>query len=139
MIILDTNVVSEALRPEPAPAVLDWLDAWQSAELFTTAITEAELWYGIERLPLGERRSRVAEAVGAILDVDFAGRVLPFESSCARSFGRIAAARRREGRPISVQDALIAAIAATFGAAVATRNTADFEGCGIELVNPWEG
>jgi predicted nucleic acid-binding protein len=105
--------------------------------LFTTAISEAELWYGVEKLPNGERRNRLAEAVRSILELEFAGRVLPFERSCAPAFGRIAAARRREGQPISAQDALIAAIAASYGAVLATRNISDFEGCGIELVNPW--
>lgn len=95
MIILDTNVVSEAMKPEMAPAVLDWLDAQPRSDLFLTAISEAELWYGIERLPRGERRRLLAETVRAIVRVDFAGRVLPFEGACAPAFGRIAAERRR--------------------------------------------
>lgn len=105
--------------------------------MFTTAITQAEILYGIEALPPGTRRSRLQAAIEKMFAAQFEGRVLPFDESAARSFARIAAARDAAGRPISQFDAMIAAIARSHRAAVATRNTADFERCGIPIVNPW--
>ncbi|MBZ5580117.1 MAG: type II toxin-antitoxin system VapC family toxin [Acidobacteriia bacterium] len=137
MIVLDTNVLSEALRPSPSAAVLHWLACQEPSGVFTTAITQAEILYGIEALPPGTRRSRLQAAIEKMFAAQFEGRVLPFDESAARSFARIAAARDAAGRPISQFDAMIAAIARSHRAAVATRNTADFERCGIPIVNPW--
>lgn len=137
MIVLDTNVLSEAIKPEPADTVLRWLSTQPPARLFTTSITEAEILYGLALLPKGGRRDSLEEAARLMFAEDFAGRVLPFDSAAAREFSEIASARRKLGRPITQFDAQIAAIARSRGAAVATRNTVDFEMCGIAVVNPW--
>jgi predicted nucleic acid-binding protein len=105
--------------------------------LFTTAITESELLYGIALLPEGRRRQSLASVVDLIFAEDLTGRVLPFDSAAAREFAEIAASRRRAGRPISEADARIAAIARSRGAALATRNVGDFAGCRLELIDPW--
>ncbi len=138
MILLDTNVLSELIRPAPERAVERWLADQPPASVFICAVTEAELRYGVALLPLGHRRSVLAAAIDAMLEVDFAGRVLPFDSASAIAFAQIAAGRRLAGRPISQADAQIAAVAQSRGAALATRNVPDFESCGIEVVNPWE-
>src|SRR5437868_6176723 len=110
MILLDTNVISELMRPQPDPGVESWIAAQPAGELFITAITEAELRFGIEILPPGQRRQQLQIALAGMLDVDFAGRVLPFDSAAAVAYATVAADRRRSGRPISQMDAQIAAI-----------------------------
>jgi len=137
MIILDTNVLSETLRPTPSTKVLEWMRSEPASALFTTAITESEMLYGIALLPQGARRKSLESVVDLIFAQDLAGRVLPFDSAAAREFADIAASRRRAGRPISEADARIAAIARSRGAAVATRNVGDFAGCQLELIDPW--
>jgi toxin FitB len=137
MIVLDTNVVSEPLRPTPSAKVLEWMRSQPNAVLFTTTITEAELLYGIALLPQGKRRHSLESAVRQIFAVHLAGRILPFDSAAAREYADIAAMRLRSGRPISEADARIAAIARSRGAELATRNVADFDGCDVEVVNPW--
>ena len=137
MILLDTNVVSELMRAAPAEPVLLWLSRQRTTALYTTAITEAEILHGVRLLPAGKRRNAVAAAADAMFREDFAGRVLPFGSDAARAYAHIAAERRRHGRPISHFDAQIAAIAEASGAELATRNTGDFDRCGVKLVDPW--
>lgn len=137
MIILDTNVLSELLRPEPAKAVDRWLAAQDGAKVFFTTVGEAELRHGVALLPAGRRRTALATAVEGLLEEDFRGRILPFDRAAARAYAAIAAARRAAGRPISQFDCQIAAIARARDATVATRNTSDYEGCGIELIDPW--
>ena len=137
MIVLDTNVVSELMRDSPQPQVLSWLDDQLASTLFVTAITEAELRYGVEILPAGQRRDRLFAEVEGTLREDFAGRILPFDSAAARAYAVIAADRRAAGRPISQADCQIAAIARSRGARVATRDVDDFAGCGVEVMNPW--
>jgi predicted nucleic acid-binding protein len=137
MIILDTNVLSEVMRSTPAAEVLRWVATQSASRLFTTTITQAEILSGIELLPKGKRRAGLQSAVQAMFEEDFAGRILPFDSDAARLFAHIAALRRMSGRPIIQWDAQIAAIARSRGAALATRNTGDFEGCGVTLFNPW--
>lgn len=137
MILLDTNVVSELMRPMPDPAVESWMSGQSTVSLFVSAITEAELRYGLALLPEGLRRRNLLLQVEAMLAEDFAGRILPFDSSAAVAYAQIAAMRRHAGRPIAQADAQIAAIAAARGAAVATRNVSDFGGCGIGIINPW--
>ena len=137
MILLDTNVLSEALKPLPSPIVLRWLAAQEPSSVFTTSVTQAEVLYGIETLPPGKRRTRLLAAVEKMFAEEFEGRILPFDEDAARAFAGIVAARDAAGRPISQFDAMIAAIARSHRAAVATRNTADFQHCGIDLINPW--
>jgi len=136
MIVLDTNVVSELMRPTPSPQVVQWARS-HAAELFTTALTEAEIFLGIELLSAGKRRAGLQEFAETIFEHDFDGRVIAFDSSAARAFARIAARRRALGKPIGQADAQIAAITLVFGATLATRDIADFEDCDIKLINPW--
>ena len=137
MVVIDTNVVSELMRPTPAPAVMAWFSRQDSADLYLTAVSEAELRTGAAILPSGRRRDRLAAEVDAVVREDFAGRVLAFDSAAARAYAGIAASRRSVGRPILEADCQIAAIARARDAAVATRNAADFEHCGIAIVEPW--
>ena len=137
MIILDTNVLSELMRPRPNPAVVEWMASQPSASLCTTSITQAEILHGIMLLPAGRRRSALEKAAVAMFAEDFDGRILGFGTDAAAPYARIAADRRRTGHPISHFDAQIAAIAHTAGAAIATRNLADFQDLGLRLVDPW--
>lgn len=137
MIVLDTNVLSEALRPNPSPKVLMWMRSQPIAALFTTTITEAELYYGAALLPKGRRQQALEGVIGRLLEERFSDRILPFDSPAAREFANMAAARRRAGRPIDEADGRIAAIARSRGALLATRNIKDFSGCGLSLVDPW--
>ncbi|WP_439570174.1 type II toxin-antitoxin system VapC family toxin [Roseovarius mucosus] len=137
MIILDTNVISELLRPAPEPKVEHWLSAQEGLNVYLTSISEAELRYGLAIMGNGKHRAALVDAVDRILREDLAGRILPFDSDAAQSYATIAAARRSVGRPIAQADCQIASIAHTRGATVATRNTPDFEGCEIDLINPW--
>lgn len=139
MIILDTNVLSEAAKPVPASAVMRWLADQPVLSLFTTAITQAEILYGIELLPKGKRRSALQAAAEGLFAEEFAGRILPFDAVAARVYPQIRVARKSAGRPLAEADAQIAAIARAHRATVATRNEADFAGCGIAVVNPWTG
>lgn len=137
MIILDTNALSETLKPVPSGILLGWLASQDPISIYSTAISQAEMLYGVEALPTGRRRQHLAEVVEEIFAEDFRGRVLPFDHESAREFAKIVAGRKAAGRPISQFDAVIAAIARSQNAAVATRNTGDFEHCGIRLINPW--
>lgn len=139
MIILDTNVVSESMRPQPAPIVLRWFNDALAADLYVTSITLAEVLLGIELLAGGRRRAALEAGAEKLFGVLFADRILSFDQASARAFSVIASSRRRHGRPISKFDGQIAAIARAQGATLATRNTNDFEDCGVRLVNPWKG
>ena len=139
MIILDTNIVSEPRQPRPSEAVVTWLAHQHVHNLFTTTVTEAEILYGVALLDSGKRRDGLADAARKIFEVDFLGRVLSFDSAAAREFGVIAGLRKKAGLAIKVFDTQIAAIARAHRAAVATRDTADFQHCGIEIINPWAG
>lgn len=139
MIILDTNVLSELMRLTPAPRVVAWVAKQPATELFTTSITEAEIFYGIELLTRGRRREGLLAAAQAMFAEDLAGHIFGFESDAARAFSKIAAHRRARGRPISHADAQIAAIAQVRGAKLATRNVADFDDCGVDAIDPWNG
>jgi predicted nucleic acid-binding protein len=138
MIVLDTNVLSETMRPRPADSVKQWMATQVAVLLYTTAINQAEILYGVALLPAGRRRLALQEAAESIFGQAFLGRVLPFDSAAAISFAQIAATRRRFGRPVSDTDAQIAAIAHSRGAAIATRNVGDFADFGIEVISPWE-
>ena len=137
MTILDTNVVSEIMRPLPSRAVLRWMSTQPPDRLHVTSITIAEVMYGIELLPSGKRQEALRMGAEKLFQVVFADRILGFDARAAREFSMIASSRRRRGRPISELDAQIAAITRFHGGALATRDIGDFEGCGIELINPW--
>ena len=137
MILLDTNVISELMRAEPAEIVLDWFGQHDATDLFISAITEAELRTGVAILPEGQRRNRLQQAIDAMIDQDFQSRVLPFDSAAARAYADIAAQRRAAGRPIAEADCQIAAVARATDASIATRNVKDFDGCGVRVINPW--
>lgn len=136
MIVIDTNVVSEMMHKEPDRQVLGWSDA--AGRLHTTAITLAEVDYGIARLPEGRRKDQLV-AAAASLFVEFEEMILPFDARAARRYGSVVADRERVGLPITAADAQIAAICAAWGAILATRKTDDFSGTGVRLVNPWDG
>jgi predicted nucleic acid-binding protein len=125
------------MKATPNGRVLAFIDGVPGMALFTSAITEAEILYGIALLPEGKRRDALLAAARTVLNKHFQRRVLPFDRGAAESFAAIAAGRRESGRPIPLADAQIAAIAYSRGAALATRNVADFDGCGLSLVNPW--
>ena len=137
MIVLDTNVLSEALRPLPEPSVLAWLAKQPRTSLFTTTVTQGEVLYGIRLLVDGKRRRDLWDAAQKIFAEDFAGQVLNFDSDAAEMFADIASVRRKAGKPISQFDAMIAAMARSRGAILATRNAKDFDACGIDVVDPW--
>lgn len=139
MIIIDTNVISELTRPAPDERVRDWFRRTPAQELFTTSVTEAEILYGVFRMPEGRRRNSLLADAVAIFSDDFGGRVLAFDSPAARAYAQITVERRRAGRPSAALDVQIAAIAQSRGAAVATRNAGDFEYCGVTVINPWTG
>jgi len=138
MIVLDTNVVSELMKPTPARTVTDWLDAQPSSDIWLTAITVAEVTYGVARLPKGRRKTAVAATVADMIREDFAGRIHDFDVAAAHRYGEIVARRETLGRPISMADAEIAAICQARNATLATRNTEDFDGAGVTLINPWQ-
>lgn len=137
MIVIDTNVVSEAMRLTPEPAVMAWFSEQDSSELYLTAVSEAELRAGAAILPAGRRRDRLTAEIEATIEEYFSGRVLPFDRAAARTYAAIAAARRSAGQPILQADCQIAAIARARDAAVATRNTGDFALCEIAVIDPW--
>jgi toxin FitB len=134
VIVLDTNVISELTRQSPMARVVSWLDSLTATEVSTTAITAAELLYGVARLPSGRRKAQLEAAVHGLLTEDFRGRVLPFEERAAERYAEVVTARER----IGLAEAQIAAICLAVQGTLATRNTADFEKTGIELVNPWQ-
>ena len=139
MILLDTNVVSEMMRPFPDPGVTLWLDAFPSSEVWVSAITKAEIYLGIAVLPDGKRRERLFILAELMFSEDFKGQCLPFDCESSPVYGRMIAERNRQGRPISVEDAQIAAIAVTGRLTLATRNEKDFTGIQeLDIVNPWD-
>ena len=136
-VIVDTNVVSEFMRPRPQPIVIAWLDSQFRRSLFVTAVTEAEIRAGIAFLPQGQRRRQLARAADRAFGTLFADRILPFDTEAARAYARIAGRCRRAGRPISQADGQIAAIAQSRNTMLATRNVQDFELADVRLVDPW--
>lgn len=137
MIVLDTNVLSECLKPRPDAAVLAWMASQPRSALFTTTVVEAEILYGVRLLPDGARKDALLLAVQAVFDQDLLGRVIAFDRDCANAFADIAASRRALGKSISQFDAMIAAATRSRGAVLATRNWRDFEDCGINVIDPW--
>lgn len=137
MILLDTNVISEPLRREPEPGVIEWIDAQALETLYLSAITVAELRSGIALLPAGKRRTGLLENLERRVLPLFAGRVLPFDLPCTQTYAELIAKAQKTWLAIAAADGFIAATAAANGFAVATRDTSPFEAAGIEVINPW--
>jgi hypothetical protein len=138
MLVLDTNVLAESVRPEPAQAVVDWLSGQRQQDLFTTTISLAEMAFGIALLPVSKRRARLEQVVEQIFGLAFVDRLLPFDEAAARSYPDFAVARQRLGLHVSPADAQIVAIARSRGAeGIVTRNLRDFAQCGLKLIDPW--
>lgn len=138
MIVLDTNVISELVRPAPNPSVLTRIRGFRDDELSTTSITEAELRRGLAEMPAGRVSTGLRQDLETMLEHKLGGRVLPFDSAAAKIYAVIIARRRAAGRPISAFDAQIAAIVRANRATLVTRDTRDFENCGFEVINPWK-
>ena len=138
MILLNTNVVSEPLRPAPEARVIEWLDAQPLETLYLSAMTVAELRAGVALLPAGRRRDRLHEYLETGVLPSFAGRVLPFDLACTNAYAQVLATARRAGSAIGTADALIAAVASVNGFTVATRDTSPFQAAGLTVINPWE-
>lgn len=136
--MLDTNVLSEMMRPTPERKVADWIVRQPSDALFTAALCQAEILSGLAIMPDGGRRAGLEEAAHAMFAEDFDGRILPFDTAAAAAYAEAFAARRKAGRPGASVDLMLAAIARVHGASVVTRNVADFEGLGVAIVNPWD-
>jgi toxin FitB len=137
IILLDTNVISELMRPYPDQMVLAWFDAHSDSDLWTSAVVIAELLSGIDLMPVGRKERALREQVEGMIAEDFPSRILDFELEAARQYGQVVASRQRIGRPINEMDAQIAAIARVHGAILATRDTDDFLECDVPLINPW--
>jgi predicted nucleic acid-binding protein len=138
MIVLDTNVISELMRPAPEPGVTRWVDSLDVSDILLTAVTAAELLYGVARLPDGRRRRELRAMVDGLLAEDFRDRILPFDALAATHYADIVADRERSGLQISMADGQIAAICRNWNAGLATRNVSDFVDTGVELINPWD-
>lgn len=136
MILLDTNVVSEAMKPDPHPSVRDWLDAQAAETLFLSSVAVAELLFGIGALPRGTRKDRLASALDGVLDL-FATRILAFDTAAARRYAELAVKARALGKGFPTPDGYIAAIAAAHGCAVASRDTSAFNAAGLTVIDPW--
>jgi predicted nucleic acid-binding protein len=138
MYVLDTKVLSEIMKEAPDPGVVKWLSACPADAMFTTAVCHTEILYGVRRMPDGQKRYRLTAAAQAMFAQEFAGRVLPFDEAAASVYADIRIARERAGRPLTVEDGMIAAITKVVGANVVTRDSAGFAGCGVPVINPWE-
>lgn len=136
MILLDTNVISEAMKPQPYPSVRDWLDAQAAETLFLSSVTVAELLFGIGALPDGKRKDNLAAALDSVIGL-FGSRILPFDINSARRYAYLAVKARSAGRGFPTPDGYIAAIAAAHGFSVASRDTSAFNAAGLAVINPW--
>ena len=137
MIVLDTNVLSELMRPKPNPAVLAWMDAQPDQDLWLCSVVVSELLFGLARSPQGARRAQLTQAFEAMLVEDFFGRVLAFDLPAAVVYADLVSAREQLGQPLPMADAQIAATCLAHGARLATRNVRDFDALGLSWVNPW--
>jgi predicted nucleic acid-binding protein len=137
IIVLDTNVVSEIMRPTPNTAVVAWLDAQNTDSLYLCSIVAAELLFGVTRLSSGAKKLQLQTLLNEVLEDDFAGRVLPLDLAATYTYAQLCSQAERNGTPIDLSDALIAASCKAAGASLATRNIKHFEGCGLVLINPW--
>lgn len=136
MIVLDTNVVSEAMKPEPHPAVMSWLNAQAAPTLYLSSVTLAELLFGIAALPVGRRKDMLSKALDGVLGL-FRDRILPFDTDAARRYAELAMTAREGGRGFPMPDGYIAAIAASRGFMVASRDVAPYEAAHVRVINPW--
>ncbi len=136
MIVLDTNVVSEAMKPEPHPAVMAWLNAQAAPTLYLSSVTLAELLFGIATLPEGRRKDMLSKALDGLLSL-FRDRVLPFDTDAARCYAELAVTARASGRGFPTPDGYIAAVAASRGFLVASRDTSPYEAARVPVINPW--
>ena len=139
MILLDTNVISEPLRREPEPRVIEWIDAQALETLYLCTITVAELRSGVALLPAGKRQTGLLENLEKQILPLFAGRVLPFDLACTQAYAELTAKARKAGVAVAAADGFIAAIAAANGFVVATRDSKPFEAAGVTVINPWQG
>lgn len=137
MIVLDTNVVSEAMKPEPDPAVRAWLNEQSAETLYLSSVTLAELLFGIAALPNGKRKNKLSETLGGLTEL-FRGRILSFDADAAHKYAELAMKARTAGRGFPVPDGYIAAIAVSQGYQVASRDMAPFEAANVKVINPWE-
>ena len=137
MIILDTNIILEAMKPTPDPLVLAWFNQQKTSSLYLTTITIAEIRYGIQALPHGKRSLLLTEGFNALLSEAFESRILTFDEAAANQYGEVMGIRKEIGRPLDSLDGQIIAIARANTSAVATRNTRDFDHCGLTLINPF--
>jgi predicted nucleic acid-binding protein len=138
VIVLDTNVISELMRPAPDERVVRWVDRFLYGEVFITAITAGELLHGVARLPAGHRKDLLAARVSELLNEDFNEQIMPFDHLAAEHYARLTATRENQGLPISMADAQIAATCRRYGASLATRNATDFADTGVTVLDPWE-
>lgn len=138
MIVIDTNVLSEPLRPEPNANVLKWLDDQALESLFITATVLSEMLFGVERLPDGKRKERIRADTDTLIQSYFGARILPFDDNAARIFAVNIAHALANGKAVQVSDGQIAAVALSQGFAVATRDIAPFEAMGVKTINPWQ-
>ncbi len=138
MFILDTNILSALMSPEPAPAVAAWIADKPIDQLFTVSVCEAEILSGLAILPDGRRRQALQSAARAMFLEDFDGRVLSFDRDAAVAYAELYATRRQAGRPIATLDLMIAAVARSRGAHVVTRDSSGFQGCGLTVIDPWQ-
>lgn len=138
MIVLDTNVISELMRTAPDPIVVAWVAAQPRSNLYTTRINHAEILAGIAGMPVGRRRANFAQLADAIFEIDFVRRILPFGRATTARYADFVVPRRAAGRSVDGNDALFASIALGASTTVATRDIGGFDGCGLELINPWE-
>ena len=139
MFVLDTNVVSELMLPDPELSVCNWINSQEQENLYLSSVSESELHFGLALMSAGKRRDRLVERVAEMLREDFANRILPFASSAAREYAKVAIARRVSGHSLDIADLQIAAIARVHSMAVVTRNLRDFTDTGVEIINPWQG
>jgi predicted nucleic acid-binding protein len=138
MIVFETNVISEAMKPQPNPAVRAWLNEQLAETLYLTSVTLAKVLFGIAAPPAGRRRNTLARALDGLLEL-FRDRVLPFDTDAARHYAALAVAARNAGRGFPAPDGYIAAIAASRGFIVASRDTSPYEAGGLQVVDPWQG
>lgn len=138
MIVIDTNIFSELMKTSPTPSVISWIDSQEATQLFITTITIAEISYGITALPDGNRKRILEDSFDNVLKAAFTHRILSFDEQAAQAYGKVMGHRKLLGRPLSIPDGQIAAIAIVHDSAIATRNVRGFADCDLEIINPFD-